>query len=178
MQFNETKLKGAFVVEPELLEDERGFFARTWCMREFEAHGLNLGWVQCSISFNKEKGTLRGMHFQSEPHTEAKVVRCTMGAIYDVLVDLRPGSATFTQWAAFELNAKNRKMLYIPKGIAHGFQTLIDNTEVLYLISEFYYPESACGVRWDDPAFKIAWPLQVSAISEKDLSFPLWNLSS
>ena len=147
MIFNETKLKGAFVIEPERLEDERGFFARTWCQREFEAHGLNPRLVQCSISFNKKKGTLRGMHYQVAPYEEARLVRCTMGAIYDVVLDLRPASSTCKQWVAVELTSENRRMLYIPGGLAHGFQTLKDNTEVFYQMSEFYQPEYVRGVR-------------------------------
>jgi dTDP-4-dehydrorhamnose 3,5-epimerase len=169
--FTETKLKGAFIVELEKLEDERGFFARTWCRREFEAHGLNPRLVQCNISFNKKKGALRGMHYQVAPYEEAKLVRCTRGAIYDVALDLRPQSPTFKQWVAVELTAENRKMLYIPEGMAHGFQTLADNTEVFYQMSEFYHPESAHGVRWDDPAFVIHWPVEEIIISDRDLSF-------
>lgn len=168
MLFNETKLHGAFIIEPELLEDERGFFARTWCQREFKAHGLNPQLVQCSISFNKQTGTLRGMHLQLPPCAEAKLVRCTIGAIYDVIIDLRPWSATFAQHIGVELTAENRRMLYIPEGFAHGFQTLVDNTEVAYQMSEFYAPDCARGVRWDDPAFGIQWPEEVSVISERD----------
>src|SRR6266487_3389064 len=158
MIFIETTLKGAFIIEPERLEDERGFFARSFCRKEFEDHGLNPNLVQCSISFNKKKGTLRGMHYQISPHAEAKLVRCTMGAIYDVIIDLRPHLPTFKQWIAVELTAENRQMLYIPEGFAHGFQTLTDNTEVYYQMSQFYYPEYSRGVRWDDPAFGIVWP--------------------
>ncbi len=168
MIFTETKLKGVCIIEPERLEDERGFFARTFCAKEFEARGLNPRMVQCSISFNKKKGTLRGMHYQAEPHAEDKVVRCTAGAIYDVAVDLRPESPTFKQWVAAELSASNRKMLYIPAGFAHGFQTLTDNSEVFYQMSEFYHPESARGVRWNDPAFRIVWPSENPTISPKD----------
>ena len=172
MLFTETKLKGVFIIEPERLEDERGFFARTWCTQEFEAHGLNPQLVQCSISFNRKKGTLRGMHYQAAPNAEAKLIRCTMGAIYDVALDLRPGSATFKQWTAVELTAENRKMLYIPEGLAHGFQTLADDTEVHYQISESYHPESARGVRWDDSAFAITWPDAERTISAKDRHYP------
>ena len=171
MIFTETKLKGVFVIEPERLEDERGFFARTWCQREFEAHGLNQRLVQCSISFNKRKGTLRGMHYQVAPYEEARLVRCTMGAIYDVALDLRPASSTFKQWVAVELTSENRRMLYIPEGLAHGFQTLEDNTEVFYQMSEFYHPECAKGVRWDDLAFRIVWPSDVIVISDKDREY-------
>ncbi len=158
MIFTETKLKGTFIVEPERLEDERGFLARTFCVEEYEVHGRNRRLVQCNISFNRTKGTLRGMHFQAAPCEEAKLVRCTVGAIYDMAVDVRPDSPTFKQWVAVELTADNRKMLYIPEGFAHGFQTLEDNTEVFYQVSEFYHPESERGVRWDDPAFGIVWP--------------------
>ncbi len=172
MRFIETQLPDAFVIEPERLEDERGFFARTWDSREFEAHGLNPGLAQCSISFNKTKGTLRGMHYQVAPHEEAKLVRCTMGAIYDVIVDLRPASPTFRQWIAIELTAPNRKMLYVPEGLAHGFQTLDDSSEVFYQMSEFYHPECARGLRWDDPAFDISWPLPFQIISAQDRSYP------
>ena len=164
------------MIEPERLEDERGFFARTWCQHEAEVHALNPRLVQCNISFNKKKGTLRGMHYQIEPHAEAKLVRCTMGAIYDVILDLRPDSATFKQWVAVELTAGNRRMVYAPEGLAHGFQTLDDNTEVFYQMSEFYHPESFRGVRWDAPAFKIEWPLPISLITEKDRALPVWVL--
>jgi dTDP-4-dehydrorhamnose 3,5-epimerase len=156
--FTETKLKGAFLIDPELIEDERGFFARSWCQHEFTRHGLNPRMVQCSISYNKYRGTLRGMHYQAEPHQEAKIVRCTRGAIYDVILDLRDSSVTFGQWVAAELTAENRKMLYVPEGFAHGFQTLEDDTEVFYQISEFYRPELARAVSWDDPEFAIQWP--------------------
>jgi len=166
--FHSTKIAGAVLIEPERFEDERGFFARTWCRREFERHGLNPELVQCSISFNARKGTLRGMHFQVAPHEEAKLVRCTRGAVYDVIVDLRPASPTFKQWAAVELTAQNHKMLYIPEGVAHGFQTLADDTEIFYQMSAFYHPESARAFRFDDPAFDIKWPLPVAAMSEKD----------
>jgi dTDP-4-dehydrorhamnose 3,5-epimerase len=167
----ETKLKGAFIIEPELVEDARGFFARTWCEREFAAYSLNPRLVQCNISFNKEKGTLRGMHYQLAPHEEAKVVRCTMGAIYDVIIDLRPNSMTFRQWVAVELTAANHLMLYIPEGFAHGFQTLEEDTEVSYQMSEFYDHASAKGVRWNDLAFGIAWPSDVQILSVKDQGY-------
>ena len=170
MIFRETKLKGAFIIELERLEDERGFFARTWCQLEFEAHGLNPRLVQCNVSFNKEKGTLRGMHYQIAPHAEAKLVRCTMGAIYDVILDLRPDSPTFKEWLGVELTAENRRILYVPEGFAHGFQTLEDNTEVFYQMSEFYHPECARGVRWDDPALAVEWPIENAITSAKDRS--------
>ncbi len=172
MIFIPTRLAGAFILEPEKQEDDRGFFARTWCQRELEAHGLNPRLVQCSISFNKKKGTLRGLHFQSAPHEEAKLVRCTMGAIYDVILDLRGHSPTFKEHVAVVLSAENRKMLYVPEGLAHGFQTLEDHTEVFYQMSEFYVPASAGGVRWDDPAFGIQWPAADRIISERDRSYP------
>lgn len=168
MKFIETELKGAFLIDPEPLEDERGFFARTWCRKEFEQHGLDTDWVQCNISFNKRQGTLRGMHYQIAPYAEAKLVRCTSGAIYDVIIDLRPNSKTYRQWISAELSAENRKMIYIPQGLAHGFQTLLDNTEVFYQMSEFYAPPYARAVRWNDPQFKIRWPEAERTISEKD----------
>jgi dTDP-4-dehydrorhamnose 3,5-epimerase len=172
MIFIETKLRGAYIVEPEKLEDERGFFARTWCRREFSEHGLNPGLAQCSISFNSKRGTVRGMHYQLPPHEEAKLVRCTRGAIYDVIIDLRPQSPTFKQWFAAELTENNRRMLYIPEAFAHGFQTLADDSEVAYYISEFYAPECASGVRWNDLAFGIRWPIDARIISQKDQSYP------
>ena len=170
--FKETKLKGAFIIEPERIADERGFFARTFCREEFEAHGLNPNLVQCSVSFNKKKGTLRGMHYQITPHQEAKLVRCTMGAIYDVLLDLRPKSSTFKQWVSVELTCENRRMVYVPEGLAHGFQTLRDDTEVSYQMNEFYHAECARGVRWDDKMFGIRWPLDQRVTSVRDLSYP------
>jgi dTDP-4-dehydrorhamnose 3,5-epimerase len=163
--FVETGLKGAFIIEPERLEDERGFFARTWCKREFESHGLSSRLLQCSVSFNARQGTLRGMHFQRAPHQEAKLIRCTMGAIYDVIIDLRPGSSTFKEHVAVELTAQNHLMLYAPEGFAHGFITLADNSEILYQMSEFYAPGHAGGVRWNDPAFAIPWPIDVQVIA-------------
>jgi dTDP-4-dehydrorhamnose 3,5-epimerase len=170
--FNETKLKAAFAIELQKQEDERGFFARSWCQRDFAEHGLNSKLVQCNISFNQMKGTLRGMHYQVAPHEEAKLVRCTRGALYDVIVDLRPASPTFMQWLGIELTAENHRMLYIPEGFAHGFQTLSDDTEVFYQMSEFYHPECARGVRWNDPAFNILWPVEEKIISTRDNSYP------
>jgi dTDP-4-dehydrorhamnose 3,5-epimerase len=172
MIFTETTLKGAFLIEPERRQDERGFFARTWCQSEFEAAGLQTDWVQCNISFNSERGTLRGMHYQAPPYEEVKLVRCTMGAIYDVIIDLRADSPTFRKWLAAELTSDNRLMLFISKGFAHGFQTLTDEAEVFYQMSQFYAPEYAQGVRWDDPAFKISWPAEKRIISDRDRSFP------
>jgi dTDP-4-dehydrorhamnose 3,5-epimerase len=168
MKFIETELKSAFIIEPEPLEDERGFFARVFCEREFAAHGLENRFVQCSISFNRLKGTLRGMHYQAPPHEETKIVRCTTGALYDVIVDLRRDSATYQKWIGVELSQDNHRMLYIPKGFAHGFQTLSDNCEVFYQISQFYVPEAAHSERWDDPAFGIRWPLKPTQISQRD----------
>lgn len=173
MKFTQTKLKGSFIITPEYIEDERGFFARTFCRREFEDHGLNPDLVQCNISFNHKKGTLRGMHYQIPPHAEAKLVRCTAGAIFDVIIDLRSESPTFKQWFAVELSASNRQLLYIPEGYAHGFQTLSDNTEVAYQHSVFYSPNDARGLKFDDPVLGIVWPLPVSVISSRDQSYPL-----
>jgi dTDP-4-dehydrorhamnose 3,5-epimerase len=175
MIFRETPLAGAWVLEPERFEDERGFFARTYCRREFEARGLDPAIAQCSVSFNHRRGTLRGLHFQTAPHEEVKLVRVTRGAVWDVIVDLRPGSPTLRRHFAVVLSAENRHELYIPKGMAHGFQTLEDAAEVFYQISEFYAPESARGFRWDDPAFAIPWPEPVTIISEKDLNLPLFE---
>jgi dTDP-4-dehydrorhamnose 3,5-epimerase len=175
MIFHETKIPGAFVIEPELLQDDRGFFARTWCGQDFERRGLNPHLAQCSVSFNRKKGTLRGMHFQVEPYAEAKLVRCTRGAIYDVALDLRPHSATFKKWVAAELTDENHRMLYLPEGVAHGFLTLEDNTEIFYQISEIFHPKSVRGVRWDDPVFSIQWPLPVTVIAAKDLAFPFYG---
>lgn len=171
MRFVETSLAGAFVVEIEPIEDERGSFARTFSRDEFDAHGLSTDIVQCSISFNKRRGTLRGMHFQAEPYGECKLVRCTTGSIYDVIVDLRPESATYRHWFGIDLTPVNGRMLYIPNGLAHGFQTLEDTTEVAYQISEPYRPKHARGVRFDDPAFRIEWPLQVTVISARDREY-------
>ena len=176
MKFLHTDIAGAYLIEIEPMTDERGFFARSWCRREFEKRGLNPGVAQCNISFNKKRGTLRGMHYQVEPHEETKIVRCTGGAIYDVIVDLRLESSTFRKWIAVELSAENRHMLYIPPGVAHGFQTLVDDTEIFYQISEFYHPGSSRGVRWDDPAFEIAWPPADRVISEKDRCYPDFKL--
>ena len=179
MIFTETVLKGAYIIDIEIKKDERGFFGRSFCMKEFEKYGLNPRVSQCNISFNKKKGTLRGMHYQIAPHEEGKLVRCTRGSIYDVIIDLRYQSPTFKQWLAVELTSiVNYRMLYIPTSFAHGFQTLEDNTEVFYQMSEFYYPESARGIRWDDPTFDIKWPLPKPLISEKDKSYPLFGKTS
>jgi len=172
MKFVETELKGAFIIEPEILEDERGLFARTWCRKEFEQQGFNPNVNQCNISFNRKKGTLRGMHYQASPFEEAKLVRCTMGSIYDVVIDIRPDSKTFKQWIAVKLSDENRKMFYIPEGFAHGFLTLVDRVEVFYQMSEFYTPRYARGIRWNDPAFGIVWQDDVKVISERDNQYP------
>lgn len=172
MIFQATKLPGVFEVQIEPKVDERGFFARSWCQKEFEEHGLNPGLVQCNVSFNTRKATLRGMHYQAAPYSETKIVRCTHGAIYDVVLDLRPQSPTFKQWIAKVLNEENRDMLYIPEGCAHGFLTLESQSEVFYQMSEFYQPKASRGVRWDDPAFEIDWPAKVEVISEQDRSYP------
>jgi len=172
MLITATSLQDAYLIEPERRNDERGFFARTWCKKEFEALGLDTTIAQCNISYNAKKGTLRGLHYQAQPHEEVKLVRCTAGAIYDVIVDLRPSSPTFKRWESFELSSANRLALYIPAGFAHWFQALADETEVFYQMSEFYHPESAHGLRFDDPAFGISWPLSEIVISEKDSIHP------
>jgi dTDP-4-dehydrorhamnose 3,5-epimerase len=173
MRFLPTQLPGVIVVEPEPKADDRGFFARTWCRDEFAAAGLTADWVQCNVSFNHRAGTLRGMHWQAAPFEEVKLVRCTAGAAYDVVLDLRPGSPAFKRWVAIELTAANRRAVYIPGGCAHGFQTLADGTELFYQMSAFYHPEAARGVRWDDPVFEIKWPpCAARIIAPRDLSFP------
>jgi dTDP-4-dehydrorhamnose 3,5-epimerase len=172
MRFTETKVAGAYLIEPEPIADERGFFARTWCQEEFAANGLNRDLAQANISFNHRKGTLRGMHYQEAPHQEAKLVRCTRGAIFDVALDLRPDSPTYRAWFGAELTDENRSMLYVPEGCAHGFLTLADATEVAYQMSAPYAPAAARGVRWDDPAFGIEWPGEVVVINERDRTYP------
>ncbi|HZB93934.1 MAG TPA: dTDP-4-dehydrorhamnose 3,5-epimerase [Stellaceae bacterium] len=172
MIFTPARLAGLMLVELEPHRDERGWFARAWCAREFAEHGLDPGLAQASLSFNHRRGTLRGLHYQRPPHAEAKLVRCLSGALWDVAVDLRPGSPTRGRWEAFELSAANRRALYIPAGFAHGFQTLAPDTEILYLISAFHAPEAAAGLRHDDPAFAISWPLPVAAISPRDTAWP------
>lgn len=172
MRFVETALPGAYIVEPERLEDERGFFARAWCRREFQRHGLNADLCQCNISSNIRRGTLRGMHFQLAPFAEVKLVRCTAGAIYDVIIDLRPTSATFKRWVSAELTRSNHRMLYVPEGLAHGFQTLVDDTEVFYQMSAYHAPEFATGVRWNDPAFGVRWPdAERPILSRRDATY-------
>ena len=172
MIFAKTKLEGTYLIELEKKYDRRGFFARVWCQNEFTVHGLIARLVQINLSFNKHRGTLRGMHYQVAPFEESKLVRCTRGGIYDVIIDLRPASSTYKQWIGVELTADNYKMLYVPKGFAHGFQTLEDHTEVTYQVSQFYAPQAERGVRYDDPAFSIVWPLDVRVISDKDSHWP------
>ena len=172
MIFTELKLKGAFVIETEPVCDNRGFFSRIVCEKEFSEYRLPNNWVQQNIAYNDKKGTLRGMHYQQSPYQEIKVVRCTQGALYDVIVDLRANSDTYGNWVGVELSAKNRKMLYIPKGFAHGYITLADSTEMTYLVSEFYNPIAERGVRFDDPTINIDWQEEVLLISEKDLALP------
>ena len=169
--FKETNLKGSYVIDIERINDERGFFSRSWDKQIFEDKGLNSNLVQCNISFNEKKGTLRGMHYQKYPHQEAKLVRCTRGSVYEVMIDLRENSSTFKHWEAIELNEDEQKMLYIPEGFALGFQTLEDDSELFYQMSQYYTPGFSGGVKWDDEAFKIKWPLEVTVISKKDQTF-------
>lgn len=173
MKFNPTRLDGLWRLELELREDDRGFLARTYCDQEFGAHGLNTRWPQCNLTLTKQRGMIRGMHFQSEPKPEIKLIRCAAGAIFDVLVDVRRDSRTFGQWEGFELTAGNHRMLYVPGGFAHGFQCLTDNCEVFYQMSEFYQPELARGLRWNDPQVGIRWPLANPVLSERDRHLPL-----
>jgi len=170
--FNETRLHGAYIIELEKRGDERGFFARTFCQREFNDHGLISSVVQTNLSLSKTRGTLRGMHYQMAPHQETKLVRCTAGALYDVIIDLRKDSPSYKQWVGVELTADNYRMLYVPRDFAHGFLTLKENTEVTYEVSEFYTPGSERGIRWDDPVFGITWPEEVREISDKDANWP------
>jgi dTDP-4-dehydrorhamnose 3,5-epimerase len=172
MIFRETPLEGPFIIDLEKREDERGFFSRTWCSKEYESNGLIKRVVQANTSFNKRKGTLRGMHYQISPNTETKSIRCLKGAIFDVIIDLRPDSSSYKKWFGIELTAENRTMLYVPENFAHGFLTLEDNSEVYYLVSEYYAPECERGIRYDDPAFGISWPAQIEVISEKDRTWP------
>ena len=175
MRFLETPLAGAFVIDLELMEDERGFFARSFCRDEFEKHGLNPNVAQCSVSFNRRRGTLRGLHYQAKPHEEARLVRCTVGSIYDVIVDIRPESKSYLRWFSAELSASNRRMLYVPEGFAHGFQTLSDDVEVFYQMTETYRPDSSRGIRWNAAEIGIAWPIAELIISERDRALPLLN---
>jgi dTDP-4-dehydrorhamnose 3,5-epimerase len=172
MKFNTTTLHDAWLIELEPVVDIRGYFARTFCVDEFAAKGLNTDYAQHSVSFSARKGTVRGMHYQREPHSEVKIVRCIKGSVWDVIIDIRPGSPTYRRWQGFELSSANRNELYVPKGFAHGFQTISDNVEINYLISEPYSPESSYGIRHDDPTFAIQWPLPVTEISPKDLRWP------
>jgi dTDP-4-dehydrorhamnose 3,5-epimerase len=172
VKFVSTKFDSAWLIEPDRHEDERGFFARTWCQQEFAERGLNSSLVQSSVSFNRKRGTLRGMHFQSAPHEEAKLVRCTKGGIFDVIVDVRADSPTFGVWQSFQLSVENGRSLYIPEGFAHGFQTLVADSEVLYQMSEFFHPESANAFHHMDAQIGIDWPLPVSVISERDQQLP------
>ncbi len=171
MIFKETRLKGVYLITSEAIADERGTFARTFCREAFEAQGIHFNIVQCNTSCNQKRGTLRGMHYQNKPHEEAKLLHCIRGAIHDVILDLRSDSATFKQWLAIELNAEERTLLYIPKGCAHGFQTLVDDTEVFYAMSQSYHAESAKGVRWNDPAFSMQWPIAQKVMSLKDQQY-------
>jgi dTDP-4-dehydrorhamnose 3,5-epimerase len=172
MIFTQLSLPGAYIIELEPKADARGFFARTFCEKEFERHGLRTCFVQCNCSWNEKTGTLRGMHFQRAPHAEAKLIRCTQGKIFDVLIDLRPDSPTFTRWEAVELTSENRKMVYVPEGFAHGYQTLTPGAEVFYMTSEPYTPGAEGGVRWNDPFFGIQWPLPDPILSDKDRNHP------
>ncbi|EFO82132.1 dTDP-4-dehydrorhamnose 3,5-epimerase [Oscillochloris trichoides DG-6] len=171
MYFTPTELSGAYIIDLQRFEDNRGFFACTWEANEFAAQGLSTNVVQANLSYNRTKGTLRGMHFQHAPYAEVKLIRCVRGAIVDVIIDLRPDSESYKRWISVELSADNRRALYIPEGFAHGFQTLVDDVEVMYQVSQFYTPSAADGVRYDDPAFGITWPLPVSEISPKDAAW-------
>ena len=176
MIFKETKLKGAFIVDIDKIGDDRGFFARAWCQKEFKNHGLTTSLAQANIAFSRYKGTLRGMHYQVKPYEEAKLIRCTKGAIYDVMIDLRPHSSTYKEWFGIELSEDDYRFVYIPENFAHGYLTLSDNTETFYQVSQFYSPESERGIRWDDPTFGIIWPVtEQLVISEKDRSWSLFN---
>ena len=173
MKFAPTTLAGLWLIDLELREDERGFLARTYCDNEFAARGLNTRWPQCNLTLTKKRGAIRGMHYQDEPRPEIKLIRCSAGAIFDVLVDVRRNSPTFGKWEGFELTSQNRKMLYVPGGFAHGFQTLADNCEVFYHMSEFYVPELARGLRWNDPEVAINWPFPAALVSDRDQNLPL-----
>ncbi len=176
MIFHETELRGAFMIEMKRLEDPRGFFARSFCRNEFEKHGLKPNVSQCNVSVNWHKATLRGMHYQLAPKEEAKLVRCVKGAIHDVIIDLRPNSSTYKKWLGFDLTADDYRMIYVPGGFAHGYLTLVEKVEVIYQVSEFYSPEHERGIRWDDPAFSVRWPITPEVVSDKDASHPLYSL--
>ena len=175
MKFAKTTLPGVWLIELEPREDERGFLARTYCETEFADHGLNVRWPQCNLTLTKNRGMIRGMHFQAEPKPEIKLIRCSAGSVYDVLVDVRKDSPTFGRWEGFELSGENRRTLYVPGGIAHGFQCLTDNCELFYQMSEFYFADLARGVRWNDPQIGIQWPLPNPALSTRDQNLPLLN---
>jgi dTDP-4-dehydrorhamnose 3,5-epimerase len=177
MRFTPAPLKGAFIIDLQRHEDERGFFGRAFCEREFQGHGLSTPMVQTNVSFSKEKGTLRGMHYQAPPHEEAKLIRCTRGSIYDVIVDVRPDSSSFLEWMGVELSSENGRMLYVPEGFAHGFLTLEESAEVAYQVSEFYTPGSERGIRYDDPEIGIDWPGEVRVLSDKDRTWPAFERS-
>jgi dTDP-4-dehydrorhamnose 3,5-epimerase len=172
MNFDETPLRGTYLIDLQPIEDARGFFARAFCRREFEAHRLNPAIAQCNFAFNHVRGTLRGMHYQVEPAREVKVIRCIAGVIFDVITDLRPDSPTYRRWFGVELSARSRRALYVPEGFAHGYLTLADNSEIQYMVSEFYSPAHERGIRWNDPAFGIEWPMAPRVISDKDASHP------
>ncbi|MBV6621569.1 MAG: dTDP-4-dehydrorhamnose 3,5-epimerase [Rivularia sp. (in: Bacteria)] len=176
MIFTETELQGAYIIDLERKPDHRGFFARTFCAKELEAHGLKPVVAQCNLSFNHKKGTLRGMHYQTEPAAETKIVRCTKGAIYDVIIDMRPESPTYLQHFGVELTADNHRALYVPEMFAHGYQALTDGCEVMYMVGEFYTPGYEKGLRYDDPFFNIQWPLEATEMSEKDTKWPLMRM--
>ena len=176
MIFTECNLSGAYIIQPNLINDERGFFTRSFCQKEFLAKGLKSNIKQCNVSFNIKKGTIRGMHYQTTPYQEAKLIRCTKGKVYDVIIDLRPHSSTYKQSITVELSETNRKMLYVPENFAHGFQTLEDNTELFYHMFETFNPSFSAGLRWNDPSFSIDWPLSISHISEKDISYKDYSL--
>ena len=175
MIFTETKLKGAFIIDVKRLEDERGFFGRAWCKKEFQDHGLNSNAVQANVSYNKVKGTIRGMHYQVAPYMESKTIRCTSGAIYDVIIDIRPDSPTFKQWIGVELTEESFRMLYVPEGFAHGFITLEDHTSVHYMVTEYYTPGAEAGIKYNDSAFNIQWPITPTVVSDKDMKHPDFN---
>jgi dTDP-4-dehydrorhamnose 3,5-epimerase len=172
MQFQPTPIPGAYVIEPDVFADARGYFARIWCAREFAEHGLDVGVAQCNLSGNTQRGTVRGMHYQLPPHTETKLVRCVRGALLDVVVDLRPDSPAFLQWYGVELTEENRRALYVPVGCAHGYQALLDDTVVYYQMSQFFEAGAGAGVRWDDPRLRIQWPLPVTLIAPRDQNYP------
>ncbi len=175
MKFTETPIKGAMIIELEKYEDHRGYFARGFCKKEFEQQGLDPHIVQCNFSKSRKKGTLRGMHYQAAPHSEVKMVRCMNGSIYDVIVDLRKDSPSYKRWFGLKLTDENYNMLYIPKGLAHGFQTLVEDSVIFYMVTQYYNQQAESGVRWNDPSFNIDWPLDVSEISEKDQAYPDYN---